>query len=151
MRVELRDAQWWHCGALSRKICRGKWLAYHEAGIDIRAKLRELWGASIVRRSWFIDDRITAMGGVTGSILSRTGHLWLAVGPEVEKHRFAFMREAMANLDDVARMKRELRTTIAETDGTARRFAEWMGFVEDGEPMQIGQSSVRVIPFVLRR
>ena len=153
----IREARWTDCGAMARKICQGRWLAYHHAGIDVRAKLRELWGASIVRRTWLVDGRIAAMGGLTGSVLSRSGHVWLAVAPEAERQRFALVREAMRQCEEVARTKRELRTTVAEQDGTGMRFAKWMGFVEDvdedGHPlrMQIGESGIFVIPMTLRR
>lgn len=91
------------------------------------------------------------MGGIKGTMLSRSAHIWLAVAPEVEERRFSFLRMALANLDDVTMQWRELRSTIAEADGTALRFAKWLGFVEDGPPIQIGETGVFVIPFVLRR
>lgn len=147
----LREARWSDCGALARKIRNGHWLAYVEAGIDLRAQLHELWGASYHRKSWLADGRIVAMGGLRGTMLSRSARIWLAVAPEVEKQRFAFLRMAMENLDRVSREKRELLTTIAVNDGTARRFAEWLGFVEDGPSVQIGESSIWIVPYVLRR
>lgn len=147
----LREARWSDCGAMARKVCAGRWLCYSQAGIDMRSQLRLLWGMSLVRKSWFIDGRIAAMGGLTGTLLSRTGKIWMVVAPEAEEHRFAFLREAMGNLDAIARAKRELHVSIAETDGTALRFAQWMGFRENGPPVQIGQSSVFVLPLVMRR
>lgn len=147
----ITDAKWHHCGALSKKIVHGHWQAYREAGIDVRGQLRQIWGESFHRKTWLVDGRIVAMGGLKGTILSRSAEIWLAVAPEVETKRFAFLRMALANLDEVSREKRELRTTIAEHDGTALRFAKWLGFVENGPPVQIGESGVFIVPFVLRR
>jgi hypothetical protein len=152
----IREARWSDCGALARKAQNGRWLAYKAAGIDVRAKLRALWGASIIRKTWLVDGAISAMGGVTGSILSPTGGIWLLLAPEAERRRFAFLREAAAQLKEAARDKRELRITVAFGDVKSKRFAEWMGFAEEtdaaGQPLriQIGNSGVMIIPMVLR-
>lgn len=145
------EARWHHCGALARKIRNGHWLSYVEAGLDIRALLHELWGASYHRKSWLRDGRIIAMGGLTGTMLSRSARIWFAVAPEAEKQRFAFLRMVLSNLDEVSREKRELLTTVATNDATGRRFAEWLGFVEDGPSVQIGETGVFIVPMVLRR
>ena len=136
---------------MARKVTCGRWLCYSEAGMDMRAQLRMLWGLSVIRKSWLIDGRMAAMGGMTGSLLSRAGKIWMVVAPEAERHRFAFLREAMANLDAVAQGRHEIHVQVAESDGTALRFAKWMGFQDNGPPIQIGNSSVFVCPLVLRR
>lgn len=149
MASEVVEAKWHHCGALARKIRDGRWLAYKQAGIDLRAQLHGLWGESFLRRSWMDDGHILAMGGLKGTLLSRSAHVWLAIAPEVEARRFAFIRILLA--EEGALRQHQLTSTIAEQDGTAIRFARWFGFVEDGPPVQIGETGVFVIPFVLRR
>ena len=146
----IREARWSDCGAMSRKICDGRWLAYKTAGVTPKEQIRTLWGESSMRCSCLIDGRIVAMWGIIGSILSPRGKVWMIVSPEATRHPYALLREVRTQLASLLRQKRELSATIAEQDGTAQRFAKVLGFEEDGEPIQIGATGVRIIPMVLK-
>jgi len=149
------DAKLWHCGAMSRKLCAGRWLAYKAAGIDAKAQLRGLWAASIVRRSCLIDGRLVAIWGLTGTILARTGHVWLVIAPEAAEHPRELVREVRAQIAEFSR-DRTLRATVAMQDGTALRFARFLGFIEDDDEEQVekarkfSESGLSVVQMVLR-
>ena len=143
---EIRDARWSDCGAMSRKLCDGRWLAYKAAGVDPRAQLRGLWATSSVRRSCLIDGRLVAMWGMAGTLLSRCGQVWLVIADEASRHPYALLREVKRQLAEFSSSRKELKATIAAQDGTALRFATFIGFKEDGAPVQIAGADIFVVP-----
>ena len=145
----IRDAKWTDCGAMAHNLCDGRWLAYNRAGLNPHRKLRELFAASSIRRSWLINGRIAAMGGVTGTLLSRRGIVWTAVSPEATKHRFALIREAHRQLREISQTK-TLCATLQEQDSTSTLFAEFLGFRVEGEPFYDERLGVRILPMVYR-
>ena len=147
----IREARRSDAGAIARKVCAGRWLAYQEAGMDIRRRLVDLVGASPFARACLIEGRIVAMWGLAGTLLSPTGQVWLAVSPEAATYPRALLKEVRAQLIEMVRLKPEITTTVHTLDDTAIRFAEFLGFASQGEPIQVDSSRVFVIPMVLRR
>lgn len=144
------DAKFHHCGPLARRICAGRWLAYREAGVDPKVRLRDCWGASLLAKSMIIDGRVVAMGGVTGSLMARSGTVWLVISSEAAAYPLALVKEARKQLRALLKVKPELRALIVAQDGPALRFAEILGFKRSGEPTHVEVSTISLIPTILR-
>ncbi len=139
-----------HCGILGRKICDGRWLSYRIANVDPKQKIRECFSQSCVAKSVIMDGKVVAMGGLTGSLMSRSGIVWLVVSREFTRYPIALVKEAKAQLSELLKMKPEIHATVVEQDSTARHFAKFLGFVEDGERCEVHGTGVFVIPVVLK-
>ena len=61
-----------------------------------------------MRKAWLIDGKLSALGGVTGSKMSSTGFVWLALSSAAMKYPIQIVKTARAQLDEIisaARLK----------------------------------------------
>ncbi len=124
-----------HCGQIVRRLRAEHRDALMRVGRDAHLELRATFDASSYRRSWFVDGRLAAVGGVTGPSLAATAYAWMAITQEATRHPFALLREIRRELDAVMMVKRELAVTIIGGDEAAKRLAVFLGFhVEDEGP-----------------
>lgn len=151
LEYQIVPARWHHAGALARRLCSDRWLAYKASGVDPKAQLRGLVQTSLIARTCILDGRVVAMWGMTGSLLSKAGALWMAISRDAADHPVALLKEVRNQLSYLFHVKQELRITVAEQDTKAIRFAEFLGFEQDGNRSQVGKSNVFLVPMVLRR
>lgn len=128
------DAKPHHCGQMVRLLRIEHQSAIARLGLNSHRELRERFDQSSFRRSWLIDGKLAALGGVTGAKISGHGFLWLAISERARKYPVAIVKEARRQLAEVMLVKRELATTILNGDDAARRLAVFLGFhvADDG-------------------
>ena len=118
-----------HCGQMARMLRHEHAQAVAMLGMDSHRELRARFDASSFRRAWLADDRLAALGGVTGPILSSMGYVWLAFSESATRYPLAIIKEARRQLAQIATVKRSLATSILDGDETSKRFAVFLGFV----------------------
>lgn len=125
----ITEAKAFHCGQMCRLLRHEHRQALALIGVNSHQELTARFEQSSFRRSWMIDGKLAALGGVTGSPLSSEGFVWLAVSNAATKYPKAIVREARKQLAEIMQTKRELMTAIIDDDETSKRFALFMGFV----------------------
>jgi len=123
------EARPWHCGSICRRLRLDHQKAIAKFGINSHMELRARFDASAFRRAWFIDGRLAALGGVTGSALSATGFVWLCLTEDAIKYPLATIKETKRQLAEIMVVKRTLVTAILDGDEISKKFAIFMGFV----------------------
>lgn len=147
----IRDSRRSDCGRLARSVCAERWLAYREGGVDVHRQIVELFANSpSLRRTCLIGERPVAMWGVVGTLLSFQGHVWVVLSREAASYPRKVISEVRRQLQEIVSSKREIRTSVALQDTVALRFAELLGFVKDGEPMQVQGFDVSLQPMLLK-
>ena len=132
---EIVEAKPWHAGQMSRRLRHAHREAIELAGADAHRELKNCYEDSIFRRVLLIDGRVEALGGVRGAAIGATGYVWLALSDEAAQHPKALVRLARQQLAEIMAVKRELATTLLDTDPAAIRFAVFLGFhVQDEGP-----------------
>lgn len=135
------EAKPWHCGQMARLLRSEHAQAIAMIGVDSHRELRSVFDASSFRRVWLIDNKMAALGGVTGSKLAATGFVWLALSEGARRFPVAVVHEARRQLDEIMSIKRELATTILNGDTAAKRLAIFLGFhVADDGPGAVAHS-----------
>ena len=144
---EIVEARLHHCGQLARSLRR----EHSEAiGMTVHQHLRALFESSTIRKTWMVDGRPAAMGGLDSPMMSDEGYLWLAVaGWAARRHRIAFVKEASRQLKAI-RDKR-LYVLIALEDRASFLFAKRLGFAirEDLTPPRFEMAWMELSPAVV--
>lgn len=127
-KFDIVEARLWHTGQMARLLRFEHHRALTVIGADAHRELRLGFEDSSYCRSWLIDGRLAAIGGVRATALSPLGYVWLALTDEACRHPIALVKEGRRQIAHIMRVKRELATTLIEGDDAARRFAVFMGF-----------------------
>lgn len=146
MKSELIEAKEFHTGRITRSlrvVHRDLLLRMH---VDVHRDLRETFDQSMWSKAWLLDDRLMAIGGVTGSVMSTEGMVWLALSEDALPHSYRIAREAMRQLDRIMLVRRKLSTLVLKEDRPAIRFAHFMGF-QDGRPATINGAKALVMTY----
>lgn len=130
---EIIEARAHHCGQIIRSLRDDHRACIDQLGQDAHRALRTCFDASSFRRAWLVDGRLSAVWGVSGSMISPEGYGWLALTNAATSHPIAVIREARRQIDEIMIVKRRLVTTVIGNDKAARRFAAAIGFVVDGD------------------
>ena len=83
-----------------------------------------------------IDGRLGGLGGVTGPAASAFGMVWLALSIEATRYPLAIIKEARRQLEEIMVVKRSLATLILDGDEASMRFAVFLGFHAENEPVE---------------
>ena len=130
-----------HCGAIARRLRAG------QRTLEAHRHLRMMFASSRECRAWIDDDgELLALGGVTGTLTSSRGTIWLAVSEQATKRRVAFVREAWRQLAAVTVGLNEIDTTVAVDDEVAYYFAKRLGFYLV-PPLPLGDSGMLHMEF----
>jgi hypothetical protein len=140
-RFEVVEAQPHHCGQMARKIRHEHKEAILRAcgdGMTLHRHIRETFDASSYRRALLCDGQMIALGGVTGTLSAAHGFIWMAATEDAKRYPKELIHTVRHLLAEIMVVKRELATTVIESDRAARRFAVFLGFhvahVGDGSP-----------------
>lgn len=147
MRFEIIEGRPWHCGQIARTMRREHREAVACLGIDSHREISQRFEVSAFRRAWLIDGKLAALGGITGSAISGTGFLWLALSESATRYPVAIIKEARRQLDEILTVKNEIVTTILDMDEPARRMAIFLGF-HGKDRLTVGQGTA--VAMVLR-
>lgn len=122
------EAKQHHLGRILRTARSASIGTVMALGVDPHAELTRVFGESSFRRSWMIDGQLAAIGGVTGSLASSAGYVWLVFGDLGTAFPRAALREARDQLTVIGETFGELRTKVDAADRVAMRFASYLGF-----------------------
>lgn len=128
-RFEIVEAKAWHCGAMSRLLRLEHQKAVAMIGLNSHRELRGMFDDSTFRKAWFIDGKLSAVGGVTGPALSSYGIVWLAFSNAATKYPMAIIKESRRQIAEIMQTKRLLICTLVEGDEASERLAIFLGFV----------------------
>jgi hypothetical protein len=129
MIAELIDAKPWHCGAISRRLRREHRALLDGMKVRVHAEMREVFDSSVsCRKSLFIDGKLAAIGGITGSMLSTEGEIWLAVSEEAAAHATSVARLFKRELDAAMATRRRLVTVVLKDDRKGMMLAYFLAF-----------------------
>lgn len=126
------EAKLYHCGQLTRKLRAAQSGALASIGIRSHAELRARFGESSFKRSWTIDGKLAAMMGVTGSHLSTTGMIWLALSEDATRHGRRTALIARAQVAEVMETRHKIYSVMFKSDTASMRWIKFLQF-EDAE------------------
>lgn len=126
--VEVQDAKPWHCGQALRAMRPDHRRALDKLGAAQHRELRAIFDASIIRNACFADGKLAAVWGVTGTIASNMGYVWLVLTETALKYPIETLRRARQELAKIMETQTELATTVVADDPAAVRFALALGF-----------------------
>jgi hypothetical protein len=127
MTFELVDAKLWHCGQMARMARDGH--AVTMMGISQHHELRLAFQQSPYKKSWLIDGKLAAIGGVIGPTIAAHGIIWLTFSNLVSRYPVAATKLMRKELAEIMVVKRLLYCTIIDGDQASERFATFLGFV----------------------
>jgi hypothetical protein len=116
-------AQSKHCCQIWHRLRAEHRRAIETVGADGHRELHNIFDQSSFARAMYADDRIIALGGVAGSILSPLGFVWIALAQEAARYPLALVKEVRRQIETVMVAKAEIATTIIGGDDAAKRFA----------------------------
>jgi hypothetical protein len=126
--LTIKDGKMLYAGQMIRHLRREHQEAFAGVGLNAHRELRSTMAQSSYRRAAFLDGRLAALWGVTGSILSPVGFVWLTLTNEAARHPFMVLRRAKAELDEMMKTRIELTTTVLQDDRAALRLCAFLGF-----------------------
>ena len=124
----LADAKPYHCGRILRRLRDPQRAAFATLGLDAHRQLRDRFGESSFKRAWLIDGELAGLGGVTGSPLSTTGLIWLALTPDCARFPRQTIETARMMLAHVMATREEVYAVLFVSDAASVRFARFLGF-----------------------
>ena len=134
MTYEIVEAKPWHVGQLARNLRFEHRALLLVMGLDPHRELRAIYQSSLVRKACILNGKVAALWGITGTLASGAGFVWLAISNDAARLPIPLIRETRKQLAELMRGRTELITTILADDAAARRFAILLGFhVEDGD------------------
>lgn len=126
------EAKPFHCGQMIRRLRAEQASAVISLGLDAHRELRARFNESSYCQAWAIDGRLAAIGGVTGTILSGTGHIWIAISREAVRFPIAVTRMVQRQLSAVMMTRHLVYTSVLDGDVKSRDFAVYLGFTKTG-------------------
>ena len=137
---ELREAQLWDCGQIIRRLRPEHVAAF---GGAYYAALRRAFDRSAISYSFFIDDELMAIYGVTGTLLAPFGYVWLAfTAKALKQFPVTLIRETKRHLRWLSTLKRELVTSVVSKDRTSIEFAVAVGFRPKGNLKDLNRREI---------
>ena len=124
------EAKLHHCGQLVRKLRAAQSGALATVGARSHAELRACFAESSFKRSWLIDGELAGMMGVTGSHLSSTGLIWLALASMATRHGRRTALVARETLAEVMETRHDVYTIMLKGDPASMRWIEFLRFHE---------------------
>jgi len=122
------DGKPWHCGEIARRLRKGHREVLDGMKVRTHRELRQAFDGSIWCKSWFREDRLMAMAGITGTVGSAEGSVWLALSDEATKHPIALVKAVLGHMDEMFTTKRRLTTIVLKDDREGVQFAYFLGF-----------------------
>jgi hypothetical protein len=128
MTWEVVEAKEHHVGAVLHRLRPAHAAYMRSLGLNAHRELRRAFQDSAWRRSWLHDGRPVAIGGVSGSLLSPVGYIWLAITDDAVRFPVRVMREARRQIGLIMETRIEIQSLSVLCDPTAWKFALALGF-----------------------
>lgn len=93
--------------------------------------LKALWDSyrrSIICKSAFIDGKLAAIWGVSGSMMSEIGRPWLVLTPETQEYPMQVAFRYRSEINKMLDMFQVLEEYVPESNEKSQRMLELMGF-----------------------
>lgn len=120
------------------------------AGADPHRNLREVFGQSIMCRTWIIDGRPGVLAGIVSTMAEPEGMVWMALTDDAMNYPNHVARGALRYLKEAMWAKTALRTAVMEGDAPALQFAYFLGFRAERAQM-INGIPVRIMVYEKQR
>jgi hypothetical protein len=117
-----------HVGIIAGQLTDDERARFKGMGRDARRVIRGFFRQSSYRRTALLDERPAAIWGITGTLASSSGILWLRLSAVARKRPRLVVEECRAELARMLDVRREVVAYIHEDDAVAQRFAEFFGF-----------------------
>lgn len=128
MEFRLAEAKLHHCGQMARRLRSPQAQAMASIGLRSHAELRQRFTESAFKRSWLIDGKLAAIGGVTGSWISSEGLVWLALSEDCARHPRQTALTARAQLAEMLETRSQVFTLMFPSDPVSMRWVKFLGF-----------------------
>jgi len=125
---EITEMKPHYIGQMAKKLRKDHAKMVLELGQNSHRSLLTYYSQSFFSRAWKVNGKLAAIGGITGSILSSEGFVWLAFTEEALKYPIAIIKEAKIQLNEIMNSKFKLFAFVLSADKIAQRFAEFLGF-----------------------
>lgn len=126
--VVISEGKLRYCGQMIRRLRYDHQKVSALIGPNPHYLLRQCMAQSLYRRAAFIDGKLAALWGVTGSIMSPFGYVWLCLTEEAARRPILVLREARRQIEEIMKIKTVLVTDIMGDDVAAIRLATYLGF-----------------------
>ena len=135
MNLEIVEAKPFHCGQMSRMLRPEHEDVLARLGVKPHWALRAQYEKAPIARAYFVNGRLACLWGVDGTLASDEGHVWMALARWTTPHVRQILTCAKAQLAELMKTRRSLRTLILIEDKASFRFAKHLGFrvVENAE------------------
>jgi hypothetical protein len=97
-------------------------------GFDAHKGLVRIAAGSVVKQAWFVDGELYGIGGISGTLTSSTGFVWLALSTASRGKRKLLVTMLREQLALALQRYSRLTATVLTDDLTSQRFALFMGF-----------------------
>ena len=131
-KFEVVPAMPYHVGAILRKMRHEHREAVIALGVEPHRELKNTFDRSAFCKAWMIDGKLSALGGLIGTMTSGSGHLWLVIAEDAQRYAKEIVREARNQIKGLLVTHYELTTSLLADDKTAMRFAKFLGFKRRG-------------------
>jgi hypothetical protein len=101
-----------------------------ELGLNPHKELRDIFIKSREVFSWFLDGKLMGMGGIIGTLVSNSVHVWIAVSQEGLRYPREFLTICNNGLSWLKTSHDEITATVMSHDETAVRYIRKLGFVK---------------------
>lgn len=126
--TEIIQARPFHCGQIAHRLRTKHADTLLRAGLRPHQSLRSMFDASGFKRVLLINGKLAGIGGLTGSMMSSEGYIWLALSDSVELHSIAVARALKRQLDVVMDTKTKLYATVLKDDRKSVTMCYFLGF-----------------------
>lgn len=153
MTWEVVEAKPYHVGRVIKRLRHDHASYMRGLGLNPHRELRRAYLDSSWSRTWLRDGQPVAIGGVSGSLLSPVGYVWLALTEDVRAFPLRIMREARRQIAVMMETRLEIQSLAVLCDPTAWRFAMSLGFfvkTPDGEETFIPPSPKTLAADIVR-
>lgn len=128
MTYRIVDAEPWHLPAVSDAMNEDDVTELRALGLEPRLLMEVLFHGSCYRKCAVIEGRPVALWGMTGTLMSCDGEVWLALTDAARAFPMSVARVAARELSDLMEGRMELRSSILCRNERALRFARVLGF-----------------------
>lgn len=127
-RFEVVEAKPHHVGAVVHRLRTCHALALTALGMNPHRNLRDAFRQSSFCRTWLVDGRPEAIGGVSGPISASTGCVWVAFTDQAARWRREIVRESRRQLAIIMSTRQHIDSAVLVDDPVSWRFAQALGF-----------------------
>lgn len=108
--------------------------------------LKALWSSyrqSLICKSAFIDGKLAAIWGISGSMFGEIGKPWLVLTPETQQHPMRVAFRYKKEINKMLNMFPILEEWVPETNEKSIKMLELMGFKVSKNTVKIGDEVFR--------